>query len=151
MTLLRWACALALACLSTPIAAQTYPKIIAPSTIVPPSGVAFTDIDGSTKVASPTSPLPIAERQESVVLATANTSIAPATLYGGTYVLTQACTAYGSVALRYRAPDGTMLTLATKIVGDSGGGSTFQFGTAQIVDVLLTGTTGCNVTLSRIP
>jgi hypothetical protein len=151
MRTLLWVGAIALACLSTSAAAQTYPKIVAPSTIVPPSGVAFTDVDGSTKVASSATPLPVAGRQESVALATANTASAPVTLYGGTYILTQACTAYGSVALRYRAPDGTMLTLATKIAGDSGGGSTFQFGTAQIVDVLLTGTTGCNVTLSRIP
>lgn len=151
MKAILWVGALVLACLSPSAAAQTYPKIIAPSTIVPPSGVAFTDADGLTKVASPATPLPVAGRQESVALATANTAAVPATLYGGSYILTQACTAYGSVALRYRAPDGTMLTLATKIVGDTGGGTVFQFGTSQVVDVLLTGTTGCTVTLSRIP
>lgn len=152
MRTLLWAGAMALACFSTSAAAQTtYPKIVAPSTIVPPSGVAFTDVDGSTKVASPATPLPVAGRQESVALVTANTAIAPVTLYGGTYILTQACTGYGSVALRYRSPDGTMLILATKVVGDTGGGTVFQFGTSQVVDVLLTGTTGCTVTLSRIP
>lgn len=58
MTLLRWACAIALACLSSPLAAQSIPKIVAPSTIVPPAGVAFTGADGQTKYASPTDPLP---------------------------------------------------------------------------------------------
>lgn len=61
MTLLRWACAIALACLSSPLAAQSLPKIIAPSTIVPPSGVAFTGADGNTKVASPDAPLPVTQ------------------------------------------------------------------------------------------
>lgn len=154
MTLLRWAGAIALACLlAAPAVGQTtYPKIIAPSTIVPPQGVAFADTDGSTKIASPATPLPVAGRQEMVTLATANTAAPAATLYGGTYILNQACSAYGSVTLRYRSPDGaTMLPLTTKSAPDSGGGSTIQFGSAQVVDVTLTGTTGCNVTLSRVP
>lgn len=59
MTLLRWAGAIALACLmAAPAVGQTYPKIIAPSNIVPPSGLAFTGADGNTKVASPTDPIP---------------------------------------------------------------------------------------------
>lgn len=152
MTLLRWACAIALACLSSPLAAQTYPKIIAPSTIVPPSGAAYTDTDGSTKVVSPSTPLPVAGRQELVTLATANAASAPATLYGGTYVLNQACSAYGTLTLRYRSPDGvTMLSLSSKTAPDSGGGTTLQFGSGQVVDVALANTTGCYATLSRVP
>jgi len=51
---------IALACLSADAVAQTtYPKIISPSTIVPPAGAAFTDSSGETRIASPTSPLPV--------------------------------------------------------------------------------------------
>lgn len=58
MRTLLWAGAMALACLATSAAAQTYPKIVAPSTIVPPSGQAFARADGSTAVVSPSDPLP---------------------------------------------------------------------------------------------
>ena len=141
-----WAGALALALIPSAGTSQIKDKFGRPvdpnaSAIVDKNGV---PIDGGN-------PLPVAGRQEVVALVTANTTAPAATLYGGAYILTQACTAYGSVALRYRAPDGTMMVLATKIVGDTGGGTVFQFGTSQVVDVLLTGTTGCNVTLSRIP
>ncbi|WP_433910358.1 hypothetical protein [Sphingomonas yabuuchiae] len=152
MRTLLWVGAMALACLSTSAAAQTFPLSASPEGWARPTSPCV--YDPLTRFCTPVStatPLPVAGRQESVALATANTPIAPTTLYGGNYIFTQACTAYGSVALRYRAPDGSMITLATKVVGDTGGGTAFQFGTSQVVDVLLTGTTGCNVTLSRIP
>ena len=113
-------------------------------------GVAFTDVDGSTKVASPATPLPVTGRQESVALVTANTAIAPVTLYGdlhphpGLHGLWQRRAALSVAGWHNAYP------------GDEGrrrhrGGTVFQFGTSQVVDVLLTGTTGCTVTLSRIP
>ncbi|WP_053058542.1 hypothetical protein [Sphingomonas paucimobilis] len=58
MKILLMAGAMALACFSAPIAAQTKPPIAAPSSIVPPAGVAFTGADGQTKFASPADPLP---------------------------------------------------------------------------------------------
>lgn len=151
MRLCLWAGAIALAFLSTSAAAQTLPKIVPPSNIIPPAGVAYADTDGSTKITSPATPLPVAGKQEAVALVSANTATAPATLYGGTYVLNQLCTAYGTVALRYRGPDGaTMLPLIMKAAADTAG-TAVQFGSGQVVDVALSGTTGCNVTLSRIP
>lgn len=143
--------AIALACSPAPSAGQVRLPPVKDwyGSTIPGGATALVDKDG--KQIDLINPLPVSGRQETAALATGNIAAPAATLYGGTYILTQACTAYGSVALRYRAPDGVMVPLATKIVPDSGGGSVFQFGTSQIVDVLLTGTTGCNVILSRIP
>ncbi len=145
--------AMALACLiATPAAAQNYPQIVAPSNVVPPQGVAFKAADGSTNVASPTTPLPVATRVEAFQLATANTAAPPVALVGGSYIWAQGCTGYGSVALRYRGPDGaTMVTMVTKTAADSAGGTLVQLGGGAIVDVALSGTTGCSVSLTRVP
>lgn len=92
-----------------------------------------------------------AGRQELVQLATSNTAAPAVAVFGGTYILTQACTAYGSVVLRYRGPDGaTMVALLARTAAEAGG-TTVQLGSKQIVDVALTSTTGCNVTLARVP
>ncbi|QPT09724.1 hypothetical protein [Sphingomonas paucimobilis] len=92
-----------------------------------------------------------AGRQELVQLATSNTAAPAATVFGGTYILTQACSAYGAVVLRYRGPDGTtMIALLIKTSAEAGG-TTVQLGSKQVVDVALTSTTGCNVTLARVP
>jgi hypothetical protein len=90
-------------------------------------------------------------RQETFQLVGSNTASAAATAYGGNYIWTQACTAYGTVSLRYRSPDGsTMITLVTRS-GPEVSGTVIQLGSAQVVDAVLSGTTGCNATLSRIP
>lgn len=92
-----------------------------------------------------------AGRQEVVQLVANNTAAPAAPMFGGKYIMTQACTAYGSVTLRYRGPDGTtMVALATKTAAEAGG-TTVELGSKQVVDVALTGTTGCNVTLARVP
>lgn len=90
-------------------------------------------------------------RQEKFALATANTASASVTLYGGEYIFGQACTTYGTVALRYQAPDGTMVVLVTKGALDVGGGTSLRFAAGAVVDVLLTGTAGCIAILSRVP
>ena len=152
MKILLLAGAVALACTSAPSAGQIRLPPVKDwyGSTLPGDASALVDKDG--KPIDLTNPLPVTGRQELVTLATANTAAPAATLYGGSYILNQACSAYGSVTLRYRSPDGaTMLPLTTKSAPDSGGGSTIQFGTAQVVDVALSGTTGCNVTLSRVP
>lgn len=93
-----------------------------------------------------------AGKQETFALVAANTPSSAATVYGGYYTLTQACTVYGSLTLRYRGPDGsTMLTMFTKTAADSGGGTLLSLAGGQVVDVTLTGTTGCNAQLGRNP
>ncbi len=132
--------------------AQTLPPIGAPGSMIPLAGSAFTDADGRPRGVSTATPLPTAGKQELAALVTANTPAQPVTLFGGTYVFNQLCTAYGSVTLRYRAADGTtMLPLITKITADASGGTAVQFGSGQVVDAALAGTTGCNVTLARMP
>lgn len=90
-------------------------------------------------------------RQEQFALASNNVASAPVTLFGGTYVLAQACATYGQIALRYRDPAGTMIQLLTKGGADQGGGTSLQFAAGTVVDVVLTATAGANVTLSRVP
>ncbi len=149
------AAAVALACLSAPgVAQNSYPPMREPSTITRPAGAAFVGADGQTYVATPATPLPVLtiNRVESFQLATANTASAPVTLVGGSYILAQSCTGYGSVSLRYRGPDGAaMVTMVAKTAADSAGGTLVQLGGGAIVDVSLSGTTGCNVSLTRVP
>ncbi len=155
MTLFRWLCAIALACLPATATAQSYPLSASPDGWARPTSPCV--YDPATKLCAPTTasaPLPVLtiNRTETFQLATANTASAPVTLIGGNYAFTQSCTAYGSIALRYRGPDGaTMTTMLSKTAADSGGGTIAAFGTGAIVDVSLSGTTGCNATLARIP
>lgn len=85
-------------------------------------------------------------------LVAANTPAAAATVYGGAYVLAQACTSYGTVTVRYRGPDGaTMLPLLSKTAPDAGGGTLLSLGSGAVIDATITGGAGCNVSLSRVP
>ncbi len=156
MTLLRWAGAIALAiCLAAPAAAQTYPLSASPEGWARPTVPCVYDpIAKTCAPITPSAPLPVltTNRTETIQLATANTAAAPVTLIGGSYVFTQGCATYGTVTLRYRGPDGaTMTAMLSKTAADSGGGTIASFGTGAIVDVTLSGTTGCNATLARIP
>lgn len=147
-----WAGALALACIPVSASAQTYPKIIAPSTIVPPSGVAWQDADGSTKLAGPGAPLPTGGVREAFQLVSANTPITSATVYGGDYILAQTCSSYGTVTLQVRGPDAsTWLTLVTKTAADTGSGTGIALGSYAVVRVTVSGTAGCFASLSRVP
>ena len=101
---------------------------------------------------SSTYPMPTAAKQESVTLIAANTPASAATVYGGNYAFSQTCSAYGTLTLRYRGPDGaTMLTLVSKTASDSTGATLVQLGSNAVVDATVSGTTGCNATLSRVP
>lgn len=141
------ACVLALC--QTPAFAQT---IQTPGNAVNGSAVGFGPKGGTWTGVTPDTPLPTGSKQEVFQLASANVAASAVTVYGGDYVLTQSCTGYGSVALRYRGPDGaTMLTLITKAATDSSGGTSVRFKSKDVVDVALTGTTACNVHLGRVP
>lgn len=148
-----WAGAVALACLATVATAQSnLPPIVSGGNIIQPGGLAFNAQDGKPRIVSTAEPLPTTSRVETFRLATANVPGNAATLFGGSYVLTQACASYGTVTLRYLGPDGTTMTaMLTKTASDSAGGTLVSLGASAIVDVTLAGTTGCNVTLSRIP
>lgn len=153
MNLLCWACVIALGCLSVPASAQIMqlpPAKDWAGRTVP--GVSAALADKSGVAIDATNPLPVATRVEAFQLATANTAAPPVALVGGSYIWAQGCTGYGSVALRYRGPDGaTMVTMVTKTAADSAGGTLVQLGGGAIVDVALSGTTGCSVSLTRVP
>lgn len=85
-------------------------------------------------------------------LVDANTPSAPIAAYGGSYVFMQNCTTYGTVSLQYLGPDGvTYYTLLSKTSADSAGGTHVGIGAGQRMQAVLSGTTGCNVTLKRNP
>jgi hypothetical protein len=100
-------------------------------------------------------PLVTAGKQESVSLAAANTAASPATVYGGSYVFSQACTGYnsGSLVLQYLGPDGaSWITMSSKTASDSSGGTLISLGSSAVVRVTLpSGSTACNATLARVP
>lgn len=144
--------AVALACLSSAALSQTKlppVKDWAGSTI-PGSASSLLDKDGMPIDIS--NPLPVSGRQELITLATANVPATAVAVYGGTYVFSQGCASYGTLTLRYRGADGaTMITMVTKTASDNAGGTLLSLGTNAIVDVAISGTTGCNATLARIP
>lgn len=131
--------------------AQSKP-VAAPGSFVPQGAIAYGASGAVATPVTPTSPLPVMTRGESFQLITANASAPAAGLVGGAYVFTQLCTSYGTVTLRYRGPDGaTMIALVSKTAADSGGGTILSFGSNAIVDATVSGTTGCNATLAKMP
>ncbi|WP_343525571.1 hypothetical protein [Sphingomonas sp.] len=123
-----------------------------PAPFVPGQAVGYGSVGGPWQPVTPATPMPVISQQESFQLVSANTPMGLATLAGGAYVLTQACQTYGSVAIRYRGPDGvTMTTMLTKTAADTMGGTVLSFGSGSVVDAALSGTTGCNIVLARIP
>ncbi|WP_343526906.1 hypothetical protein [Sphingomonas sp.] len=138
-------------------AAQSKP-VASPGAFVPQNALSYGTPGSPATAVTPATPLPVGgtvsvePRREAFQLASGNTASSPATLFGGAYVLTQGCTTYGTVTLRYRGPDGvTMIGMVSKTAADSGGGTVVSFGGGAIVDVSLSGTAGCNVALSRVP
>ncbi len=142
---------------AVPGAAQTTGSSVQfPGGYAPGSAPCVRQFDGSCVPVGPAAPLPVAAKQENLTLAVANSAAPAQTVYGGTYIFGQACGSYngGSLALRYRGPDGvTMLTLLTRGNSDAAGGATsVTLGSQAIVDVVLpSGSTECVATLARVP
>lgn len=137
---------------ATPAIAQVAKDVRAPGGFAPMQAPCVRLGNGVCDPVTANAPMPVTTRTETFNLVTNNTASPAVALWGGNYVLAQSCTTYGSVALRYRGPDGTtMIALVTKTAADTGGGTFVAFGTNAIVDVGLSGTAGCNVTLARIP
>lgn len=91
-------------------------------------------------------------KQEAFPLIAANVPSAPATVFGGNYILEQTCTAYGTVTIQRLGPDGTTyLTIASYTASDTMGGHALAFGSLAKVRMTVSGTTGCNALLARVP
>lgn len=134
--------------------AQSANSIEYPAGYAPGMAPCIQQTDGSCPPVSATSPMPTAPKRENLALVNGDV-VSMMTAYGGTYILNQGCAAYngGSLALRYRGPDGiTMLTLATKAASDTAGGTLVSLGSNALIDVALpAGASGCNVSLARVP
>ncbi len=127
-------------------------QVQAPAGYAPLTAPCVVQGDGRCTAITADAPMPVASRAERLVLASSNVAAAPATTLGGLYVLNQMCSGYGTVVLRYLAADGsTMLPLVSRSTGDSGGGTTLYLGAGTVVDVQLSGMTGCGVQLARVP
>jgi hypothetical protein len=112
-----------------------------------PMPTASTTASPATSTSTPTTTAP-----ETYKLITANVAAAPVTVQGGTYLLTQTCSFYGSVSLKVLGPDGvSLLTLVTKILLDTGIGNQVVLGAGSVVSMTVAGATGCNATLARVP
>lgn len=90
--------------------------------------------------------------RESFALATANVPSAAATVFGGNYIFSQTCTTYGTITLQVRKADGTTYkTVISKTADDAGADTGLSLGSFAVVRVTVTGTTGCNALLARVP
>ncbi|WP_420143851.1 hypothetical protein [Sphingobium sp.] len=114
--------------------------------------IGYGSIDGPFVAVDPSHPLPVAGLQEKFALVTANNPAAATMLYGGDYIFAQSCSAYGTVALEVRGPDGvTFQPIVSRTASDSSGGTGVALGAQAVVRATVAGTTACNVTLSRVP
>lgn len=122
--------------IATPAAAQ----------LAPTSGK-YVDADGHAQNVAV-----VGAPREAVLLVSANTATAGATVYGGSYAFTQTCAGYGTLMLQVLGPDGaTWLTLASYSGSDTGAAHGFSLGSFATVRVVIAGTAGCNAVLARIP
>ncbi|TZG23732.1 hypothetical protein FYJ91_20510 [Sphingomonas montanisoli] len=125
--------------------------ITAPAGSVPSQAMTYDDGTGKAQVVRAANPLPItAVRNDApMTLALANTPATAKTVAnGGYYSLAQSCSAYGTVTFRQIGPDGsTPMTIVAKTSADV---TVWPIAAGAVVDVTLSGTTACNVTLSRV-
>ncbi|BCI72747.1 hypothetical protein SUS17_1448 [Sphingomonas sp. S17] len=127
-------------------------QVAAPAGYAPLTAPCTTQPDGRCAALSGDTPMPVATRAERLVLVGNNVAVAPVTALGGLYVLNQSCNGYGTVTLRYLGADGiTMLPLLTRTASDTGGGTNIYLGAGAVVDINLSGTSGCNANLARVP
>ena len=145
---------LALSCQAQPTWAQTAPPANTtmqngqPRSVVPMASLCFDAVAVAWTGCSATG----GAVRESFALVAANIPSAQATVYGGDYIFSQACSAYGTLTLQVLGPDGTTwVTVISKTASDANGGTGLSLGSFAKVRVTVTGTTGCNALLARVP
>lgn len=135
-----------------PSFAQEAASIMAPAGYAALQAPCSRQPDGRCLPVSVTQPLPVAPPQERLALVTANTPADPLMVFGGIYVVSQDCTGYGTLTVRYLGPDGAaMMPLLVRTAGDMAGGTLVTLASGAVVDAVLNGTTGCNASLARVP
>lgn len=145
--------ALALLLSGSPALAQsTGGAVQFPGGFAPGMSPCVQQVGGACQPVGAQTPLPVTGVSEAFNLVAANVPGAQATVSGGHYVVSQSCSAYGTLTLRYRGPDGsTMLPLLSRTTGDSGGGTLLSLAAGTVIDAAVTGTTACNASLVRVP
>jgi len=155
MTIFRMVGAIALALFCAPsgvLAQTTAASVQAPAGYAPMQATCVKQVDGTCAPVSATAPLPTTGFADAFGLVAANVPASAVTVAGGRYVVSQLCSAYGTLTVRYRGPDGaTMLTLLSKTAADSGGGTLITLAAGAVIDGTVSGTTACNATLVRVP
>ena len=153
-----WVSMAAASVLALAVTMTLLPGAVWAQTVTLPSGnapgyaIGYGTSGGPYVAVDSANPLPVGGKQEGFALVAANTPSVAQTVYGGDYILAQACGAYGTVALQVRGPDGaTFQTIVSKTAADAPGGTGVALGSAAVVQATVSGTTGCNVTLSRVP
>lgn len=142
---------LLLALIVSPAAAQT--KVQTPGGTAPGVSLGYGPKDGAWTAVSAIAPLPVMAKQESFVLAVANSPSATAVVYGGDYIFAQLASGYGTTKLQILGPDGvTWLDLISKTASDANGfGTGIALPNGAQIRVVLAGTTGAYATLKRVP
>ncbi len=122
-------------------------------TLVQLHAIAFGAPGEAAQSVSQASPLPVGGKQENFALANDNLAAAAVTVYGGDYIFAQMASAYGTVKLQIRAPDGaTWLDLISKTASDANGAGTgVALPSNAEMRVVLTGTAVAFATLKRVP
>jgi hypothetical protein len=146
---------IALLILPAAASAQTSRPVANQSNTVGRTTLATGQVGEEAVQVSPANPLPVTvaggfSKQESFQLATNNVAANSVTAFGGSYIFSQVCTTYGSISLQVRGPDGNFQTMVTKTATETGGSSVLV-GSGAVMRVTLSGTTGCNASLSRVP
>ena len=134
------------------VAQSTASSVAFPAGYAPGSAPCARQADESCVPVTVAAPLPTAGKQESFALVSGNVPNPPATVHGGTYAVSQGCASYGTTMIRYRGPDGaTMMPLLSRTATDANGATLVSLGSNAVIDAIVSGTTGCNVTLARVP
>jgi hypothetical protein len=152
-TLLPPIFALSLLFLNAPLPAQSVGgSVHFPGGFAPGVSPCIQQAGGACQPVGAQTPLPVAGVTETFNLVAANVPGAQATVFGGQYVVSQACATYGALTIRYRGPDGsTMVTLFSRSAPDSGGGTLISLAAGTVIDATTSGTTACNASLARVP
>lgn len=152
-TLLTSTLALAFLFSGSPALAQSAGSSVQfPGGFAPGVSLCVQQAGGACQPAGAQTPLPVTGVTEAFNLVAANVPGAQATVFGGQYVVSQACATYGTLNVRYRGPDGlTMLPLLSRSAADSGGGTLVSLAAGTVIDAAVNGTTACNASLVRVP
>jgi hypothetical protein len=134
-----------------PTLARAAPAVVMPSGNASAHALGFGAVGGPVTMVDADHPLPVGGRADGLVLVSANAPLQPQAAYGGTYVLSATCSTWApnGLTVRSRGPDGSTMLPVHQFSAD--GSVEIGMGAGAVVDAVVAGTAGCNLTLSREP